>query len=63
MQNQSSKCHHFTTHNLNARVRIIVCFQDSAESQISMAKVFFHGEMTILKGYVPKSMYVTYTIL
>ena len=36
-------------HNLNARVGVIVCFQDILESQISMEKVYFHGEMTMLK--------------
>jgi len=28
-----------------------------------MAKLYSHGEMTMLKGYVPNSMYATYTIL
>jgi len=41
-------------HNFHARVRVVVCFQDIAEGQINMAKVYFHGETTILKGYVPK---------
>jgi len=50
-------------HNLNAKVGIIVCFLDILESQINVAKVYFHGEMTMLKGYVPNSMYLTYTIL
>jgi len=55
-------------HNLNARVRVIVCFHDITEGQINMAKVYFHGEMTVLKGYVPNlvptsSTYSTYTIL
>jgi len=27
-----------------------------------MAKLYSHGEMTILKSYVPNSMYATYTI-
>jgi len=63
MQNKSSKCHHFTMHNLNAKVGVIVCFLDILESQINVAKVYFHGEMTMLKGYVPNSMYLTYTIL
>jgi len=27
-----------------------------------MAEVYSHGEMTMLKGYVPSSMDVTYTI-
>jgi len=40
-------------HNFNARVRVTVCFLDIAEGQINMAKVYFHGEMTMLKGYVP----------
>jgi len=43
-------------------VGVIVCFQVILESQINMAKVYFHGEMTMLKGYVPNSMYVTDTI-
>ena len=50
-------------HNFNARVGAIACFQDILESQINMEKVYFHGEMTKLKGYVPNSMYVTCTIL
>jgi len=41
-------------HNFNARVKVTVCFQDVAEGQINMAKVYFHGEMmTVLKCYVP----------
>jgi len=63
MQNKSSKFHHFTMHNLSARVGFIVSFQDILESQINMAKVYFHGEMTMLKRYVPNSMYVAYTML
>jgi len=47
MQNKSSKFHHFTMHNLNARVGVIVCSQDILESQINTAKVYSHGEMTI----------------
>jgi len=27
-----------------------------------MTKLYSHGEMTILKSYVPNSMYTTYTI-
>ena len=54
MQSKSYKCHHFTMHNFNARVKVTVCFQDVAEGQINMAKVYFHGEMmTVLKCYVP----------
>ena len=41
----------------------LVCFMDIAEGQINMAKVYFHGEMTMLKSYVPNQMYVTYTII
>ena len=59
MQSKSSKCHHFTMCNFNARVRVTVCVMDIAEGQINMAKVYFHGEMTMLKGYVPSCMYVT----
>jgi len=33
-----------------------------AEGQINMTKVYFHGEMTMLKCYVPNRMYLTYTI-
>ena len=50
-------------HNVNARVRVTVCFWDIAEGQINMAKVYFHDEMTMLEGYVSNWAYVTYTIL
>jgi len=49
--------------NFNARVRVTVCFWDIAEGQINMAKVYFHGDMTMLEGYVPNSRYDIYTIL
>jgi len=49
-------------HNFNAKVRVTVCFLDIAEGQINIAKVYFHVEMTTLKGYVSNWMYVTYTI-
>jgi len=49
-------------HNFNARVRVTVCFWDIAEGQINMEKLYFHGAMTMLKGYVSNYMYVTYTI-
>jgi len=62
MQNKSSKRHHFTMNNLNARVGVTVCFQDITERQINMAKLYSHGEMTMFKSYVPNSMHVTYTI-
>jgi len=39
-------------HNFNAKVRVTVCFLDIAEGQINIAKVYFHVEMTTLKGYV-----------
>jgi len=39
-------------YNFSARDRVTVCFLDIAESQINMAKVYFHGEMAMLKGYV-----------
>jgi len=48
-------------HNFNASVRITVCFQDSAESQINMAKVYFYGEMTMLKKMLKRKK-VTYLI-
>ena len=53
MQSKSSKCYHFAIYNFNARVRATVCFLDITEGQINIAKVYFHGEMTMLKGYGP----------
>jgi len=47
MQSKSSKCHQFTMQNFNARIRVTVCFLDIAEGQINMAKVYFHGVMTV----------------
>jgi len=47
MQSKTSKCHHFAMHNFNARVRVTVCFLDIAEGLINIAKVYFHGEMTM----------------
>jgi len=38
--------------NFNARVRVTVCVLDIAEGQMNIAKVYFDGEMAMLKGYV-----------
>jgi len=49
--------------NFNTRVNVTVSVYDITEGQINWAKLYSHGEMTMLKGYVPNWMIVTYTIL
>jgi len=41
MQSMPSKWHHFTMHNLSARVRVTVCFYDITEGQINMTKLLY----------------------